>query len=132
MYNSCFFIAVRASDKHISNPEEYSDSEDEGDNRRDIHMVKESNKRKRRKGAGTPIQKMVTNGVENAANEDTKATSLSNDVSFSKASTSPVEDKEKAKTSNDSPKEGSPQTVANTTAEATTEPAPEQEANRKR
>ena len=125
------FIAVRSSDKHISHPEEYSDSEDEGDNRRDAHLAKES-KRKRRKGAGTPIEKMVTNGVENAANEDTKPSSLSNDSSSTKPSTSPVEDKDKPKSSNDTPKEGSPQTVASSTAEMSTEPAPEQEASRKR
>lgn len=75
---------------------------------------------------------MVTNGVENSVNEDTKSSSLSNDILSSKPSTSPVEDKDKPKSSNNTPKEGSPQTVASTTAEMSTEPTPEQETNRKR
>ncbi|XP_068679159.1 histone deacetylase 1-like [Montipora foliosa] len=121
-------ISMRASDKHISNPEEFSDSEDEGDNRRDIHIAKEGNKRKRRKGAATPVEKMVANGVENY--EDTKSSILSNDMSSLKGSTSPVEEKEKPKISNETSKEGSPQTVAISTAESSTDQPPEQEANR--
>lgn len=118
------------SDKHISNPEEYSDSEDEGDNRRDIHVAKEGNKGKRRKVAATPVEQMVTNGVGNY--EDSKSLSLSNDISSSKNSSSPVEEKEKPKSTVDVPKESSPQTVASSTAESSTEPPPEQETSRKR
>ncbi|XP_029212515.2 histone deacetylase 1-like isoform X2 [Acropora millepora] len=122
-------ISMRMSDKHISNPEEYSDSEDEGDNRRDIHVAKEGNKGKRRKVAATPVEQMVTNGVGNY--EDSKSLSLSNDISSSKNSSSPVEEKEKPKNTVDVPKESSPQTVASSTAESSTEPPPEQEASRK-
>ena len=82
------------------------------------------------------IEKMVTNGtVENAVtNDDSKPSgNLSNENSSSKPSTSPVEsEKEKPKSSSSTPKEGSPQTVASVTAEVSTEPAPEQEASRKR
>lgn len=132
-----FSIPVRASDKHIAHQEEYSDSEDEGDNRRDIHLVKEPKRsRKRPKGSVMAIEKMVTNGtVENAVtNDDSKPSgNLSNENSSSKPSTSPVEsEKEKPKSSSSTPKEGSPQTVASVTAEVSTEPAPEQEASRKR
>ena len=125
--SSYFSFAVRDSDKHISNPEEYSDSEDEGDNRRDNHVPKES-RRKKRKTTATPVEKMVTNGVENT--EETKPPKM---VKESNPSTSPVEEKEKAKSSTEgTPNEGSPQTVANPTTEMTTEPTPEQEASRKR
>lgn len=76
---------------------------------------------------------MVTNGVENAVNDDTKPSALSNEnSSSSKPSTSPVEEKDKPKSSTSTPKEGSPQTVANVTSEMSTEPAPEQEVSRKR
>ena len=93
-------------------------------------MAKESRRKKRK---GTPIEKMVTNGVENAVNEDAKPASLSNDTSSSKSSPTPVEDKDKAKSSTeDTPKEGSLQTVASATSEMSTEPTPEQEASRKR
>lgn len=74
---------------------------------------------------------MVTNGVGNNY-DDSKSSGLSNDILSSKPSPSPVEDKDKPKNTNDTPKEGSPQTVASTTAEMSTEPTPEQEANRKR
>lgn len=84
------------------------------------------------KGSATPVEKMVTNGVENAINDDSKSSAVTNDNLSSKPSTSPVEDKEKPKSSTSTPKEGSPQTVASTTAEVSTEPSPEQEASRKR
>lgn len=130
--NSSFWIPVRASDKHIAHQEEYSDSEDEGDNRRDVHHAKEVKRsRKRAKGSATPVEKMVPNGVENAVNDNSKSSAVSNENS-SKPSTSPVEDKVKPKSSTSTPKEGSPQTVASVTAEVSTEPAPEQEASRKR
>jgi len=74
---------------------------------------------------------MVQNGVENTVNEDSKSSVVSNENS-SKPSTSPAEEKEKPKSSTSTPKEGSPQTVASVTAEVSTEPAPEQEASRKR
>ena len=129
---SCW-IPVRASDKHVAHQEEYSDSEDEGDNRRDVHHVKEVKRsRKRAKGSATPVEKMVQNGVENTVNEDSKSSIVSNENSSSKPSTSPAEEKEKPKSSTSTPKEGSPQTVASVTAEVSTEPAPEQEASRKR
>lgn len=129
---SCW-IPVRASDKHIAHQEEYSDSEDEGDNRRDVHHAKEVKRsRKRAKGSATPVEKMVPNGVENAVNDDSKSSAVSNESSSTKPSTSPVEEKEKPKSSTSTPREGSPQTVASVTAEVSTEPAPEQEASRKR
>lgn len=132
-FNTSFCIPVRASDKHISHPSEYSDSEDEGDNRRDVHHAKEVKRsRKRAKGSATPVEKMVANGVDNAVNDDSKSTAVANENSSSKPSTSPVEEKEKPKSSTSTPKEGSPQTVASVAAEVSTEPAPEQEASRKR
>ena len=132
-FNTSFCIPVRASDKHIAHQEEYSDSEDEGDNRRDVHHAKESKRsRKRAKGTATPVEKMVTNGVDNAINDDPKSSAVTNENSSSKPSTSPVEEKEKPKSATSTPKEGSPQTVASITAEVSTEPAPEQEASRKR
>ncbi|XP_020619493.1 histone deacetylase 1-like [Orbicella faveolata] len=125
-------ISIRASDKHIAHQEEYSDSEDEGDNRRDVHHAKEVKRsRKRAKGSATPVEKMVPNGVENAVNDDSKSSAVSNESSSTKPSTSPVEEKEKPKSSTSTPREGSPQTVASVTAEVSTEPAPEQEASRK-
>ena len=75
---------------------------------------------------------MVQNGVENTVNEDSKSSVVSNENSSSKPNTSPAEEKEKPKSSTSTPKEGSPQTVASVTAELSTEPAPEQEASRKR
>ena len=88
--------------------------------------------RKRAKGSATPVEKMVPNGVESAANDDSKSSAVSNENSSTKPSTSPVEEKEKPKSSTSTPREGSPQTVASVTAEVSTEPAPEQEASRKR
>ena len=129
-----FFLTVRASDKHVAPQEELSDSEDEGDSRRDIQAPKEPKRsRKRPKVSSTPVEKMVTNGVENTVNDDSKPSAMSNEnTPSSKPSTSPVEEKEKPKSSTSTPKEGSPQTVASVTSEMSTEPPPEQEASRKR
>ncbi|XP_027036585.1 histone deacetylase 1-like [Pocillopora damicornis] len=126
-------ISIRASDKHVAPQEELSDSEDEGDSRRDIQAPKEPKRsRKRPKVSSTPVEKMVTNGVENTVNDDSKPSAVSNEnTPSSKPSTSPVEEKEKPKSSTSTPKEGSPQTVASVTSEMSTEPPPEQEASRK-
>lgn len=99
-----FYIVVRALDKYIFNLEEFLDSEDEGDNRRDIYIVKEGNKRKRRKGIVILVEKMVVNGVENY--EDIKFLILLNDMLFLKGSIFFVEEKEKFKILNEIFKEG--------------------------
>lgn len=126
-------ISIRASDKHVAPQEELSDSEDEGDNRRDIQVPKEPKRsRKRPKVSTMPVEKMVTNGVENTVNDDSKPSAVSNEnTPSSKPSSSPVDEKEKPKSSTSTPKEGSPQTIASVTSEMSTEPVPDQEASRK-
>lgn len=99
-----FYIVVWVLDKYIFNLEEFLDSEDEGDNRRDIYIVKEGNKCKRWKGIVILVEKMVVNGVENY--EDIKFFILLNDMLFLKGSIFFVEEKEKFKILNEIFKEG--------------------------
>ena len=56
-----WFILVRASDKRIANEGEYSDSEDEGEGRRDEKNHKSPRKKVR---TASPIQNMVTDATK--------------------------------------------------------------------
>jgi len=59
-----FNYLVRASDKRITNDGEYSDSEDEGEGRRDEKNHKSPRKKAR---TASPIQNMVTDSTKKEA-----------------------------------------------------------------
>lgn len=131
-----FCFPVRASDKRIACEEEFSDSEDEGEGRRDNQTGRVGRSRKRNRTY--PIENMVANGnAENANDDDETRSTGSNNANngASKPATTAVapENKTKPSSGSPSPREGSPKTVGSTTAaENTEETTTEPEASRTR
>lgn len=129
-FNLLLFL-VRSSDKRIACEEEFSDSEDEGDGRRDNQSAREGRSRKRNRAH--PVENMVTNGNTENANGD--EISSSNGAANSQSTDIKPESKVKSTSESNTPKEGSPKTVGSTTAaestadDATSQP---QDVSRKR
>lgn len=123
-YFTCYL--VRASDKRIACEEEFSDSEDEGDGRRDNQSSREGRSRKRKQ----PVENMVTNGENNS--DDSKS-GAANNQSSTKPAEVKTESKAKSASGSNTPKEGSPKTVGSATAaESTADSRAAQDTNRKR
>jgi len=107
-------ISIRSSDKRIANDGEYSDSEDEGEGRRDEKNHNKSPRKKLR--TASPIQNMVTDATkkEETPNSDAKPTTTP-------AASVPVADKPQngAKATTEEPvtKSETPAAVVTTTEE---------------
>ena len=85
MTNNGFLIhVVRASDKRIANDGEYSDSEDEGEGRRDEKNHKSPRKKVR---TASPVQNMVTDATKKEGDATAPATTA---VTTPQASSAPT------------------------------------------
>lgn len=119
--NKHFCFQVRASDKRIACEEEFSDSEDEGDGRRDNQTGREGRSRKRNRTY--PIENMVANGNAENANggDETRSTGSNNANNGASKPAAAPENKTKPSSGSPTPMEGSPKTVGSTTAAENTE-----------
>ena len=71
--NHGFFFPVRSSDKRIAHDGELSDSEDEGDDRKNISSSKEDGPQKKRAKFTPPVPKIAGEDKLEKKNDDKKA-----------------------------------------------------------
>ncbi|XP_065062287.1 histone deacetylase 1-like [Rhopilema esculentum] len=134
-------ISIRSSDKRIARDEEFSDSEDEGDGRKNISSSKEDGPQKKRVKTATPVPKSTEEKVEEKpsapeaekgvdkekSTEDTEdKTSIENEVKTTLSSSKPSEASEETEPEG-MQVDSAAERTANTPANEDAEPAPKDE-----